>query len=94
VARQAIGQSDKTADRWLRRPGKQSDMRRPTPHRKAGGQGSSAAARISSQREPNGSRVPLRGGQGVNRETSAMRAFDESWGLVQLKFRCDCSVFL
>jgi hypothetical protein len=82
VARQAIGQLDKTADRWFRCPGKPSDIRRPPFHRKAGGQGSSAAARIleTVPARTNGSRVSLRGGQVVNQETSAMRAIRRKLG--------------
>jgi hypothetical protein len=30
VAGQAVGQLEKTANSWLRRPGKQSDIRRPS----------------------------------------------------------------
>lgn len=96
VARQAIGQFDQTADRWLRRRGKQSDIRRPTPHRKAGGKGSSAAARIfdfvpARTKWLPGSPSGRSGRQPGNFSDAGHST--KAGALVQLKFKCDGSVF-
>jgi hypothetical protein len=57
-------------------------MRRPTSHRKAGGQGSIAVARIFDFVPARAKWLPgsPSGGQGFNQETSAMRAIRRKLG--------------
>ena len=102
VAGQALGPLDQTADRWLRRPGKQSDIRRLAPHRKTGGPGCIAATRIlktvpARTKWLQGSVLQgsVQGRQGFFQETSAMRAIQPEPGLwLKSIFKFDCSVLV
>jgi hypothetical protein len=92
VARQAVGPLDQTADSWLPRAGKQSDIRRPPPHRKAGGQGCLAAARILKNRPCTNQMAPVfpsRASRFHPRNFGDAGRSTSVGSLVQLNFNCD-----